>query len=125
MTKTWKHFALRAVPGKMMNSTLNLAHDTGRLLGLAILIFSVGSMGGAKASGTPKPKPQPKPKMVERRNTPLKVSPLLLKQREDWRKSMVRSPRPKKGCFVASYPQTAWKEVPCVTPELIPFGPHR
>jgi hypothetical protein len=35
--------------------------------------------------------------------------------REAWRKSMERTPLPKKGCFNASYPSTEWKEVPCAT----------
>jgi hypothetical protein len=102
-----------------MNATLS----KGKLLGVAALMFSVVLIGAGNAPG--QPKPQPKPNIVDRSNTPLKVNPLLLKQREAWRKSMVRSPRPKRGCFVASYPQKTWKEVPCVTPELIPFGPHR
>jgi hypothetical protein len=34
-------------------------------------------------------------------------------ERETWRKSMARTPRPKKGCFEASYPETKWREVPC------------
>ena len=33
--------------------------------------------------------------------------------RENWRKSMVKTPRPKHGCFKAEYPSTAWKEVQC------------
>jgi hypothetical protein len=32
-----------------------------------------------------------------------------------WRKSMIRTPLPKHGCFHASYPSTEWMEVPCVT----------
>lgn len=36
--------------------------------------------------------------------------------REAWRKSMVRIPLPKKGCFTASYPNMMWKEVPCGEP---------
>jgi hypothetical protein len=35
---------------------------------------------------------------------------------EAWRKSMGRTPLPKKGCFQASFPSTEWHEVPCTTP---------
>lgn len=35
--------------------------------------------------------------------------------RTAWRRSMVRIPLPKKGCFTASYPDTTWREVPCST----------
>jgi VWD domain-containing protein len=127
MTKqTSKYLALRCgVPGYILNGTLNPAREKGRLLRLATLILMVASMGAGYASAQPQPKPRPKPNLVEGPNLTVKPSPLLLRQREAWRKSMVRSPRPKKGCFVATYPQTTWKEVPCVTPALIPFGPHR
>jgi hypothetical protein len=30
-----------------------------------------------------------------------------------WRRSMANTPRTKKGCFEATYPNTGWKEVPC------------
>src|SRR5438034_5033759 len=47
-----------------------------------------------------------------------------LQQRETWRKAMVRTRRPKKGCFVASYPETRWREVPCVSPPNRPYPPR-
>lgn len=37
------------------------------------------------------------------------------RQFEAWRKSMARTPLPKKGCFKASYPSTEWQEVACTT----------
>jgi len=43
---------------------------------------------------------------------------------EAWRKSMVRRPLPKNGCFKASYPSTEWQEVSCVTPPPYPFRPQ-
>ena len=36
--------------------------------------------------------------------------------REAWRKTMVRTPLPKNGCFKAEYPSTEWHEVPCGRP---------
>lgn len=46
-------------------------------------------------------------------------------QREIWRKSIVGTRRPKKGCFVATYPETKWREVPCVTPPNRPYPPRQ
>ncbi len=36
---------------------------------------------------------------------------------------MARLPRPKKGCFVSTYPQTTWREVECVAASQRPFLP--
>jgi hypothetical protein len=36
--------------------------------------------------------------------------------RETWRKSMVRKPLPKNGCFKAEYPSTEWQETQCGRP---------
>jgi len=47
-----------------------------------------------------------------------------LQQRETWRKAIVRTRRPKKGCFVARYPETSWREVPCVSPPNRPYPPR-
>ena len=40
-----------------------------------------------------------------------------------WRKSMMRVPLPKKGCFQVAYPATAWQEVPCLKPPDRVYGP--
>jgi len=36
------------------------------------------------------------------------------RQVDAWRRSMARVPFPHKGCFKASYPNTEWREVPCL-----------
>src|SRR5690349_9997933 len=115
MTKqTNKFFAQRrGLPGHTTNGTAGPAYERGRLLRLATLLLIVVSMATGYAVAQPRPKPQPK--IVEQPGSHGKVSALELKHREVWRKSMARGQRPKKGCFVASYPQTTWKEVPCVT----------
>jgi hypothetical protein len=46
-------------------------------------------------------------------------------QRETWRKAIVRTRRPNKGCFVATYPETKWREVPCATPPNRPYPPRQ
>jgi hypothetical protein len=38
-----------------------------------------------------------------------------------WRKSMAQIPRPKKGCFKATYPNPNWQEVPCDTAPQRPY----
>jgi hypothetical protein len=45
-------------------------------------------------------------------------------QRQTWRRRMVQSPRPKKGCFVSTYPQTTWREVQCVAAPRRPLLPR-
>jgi hypothetical protein len=153
MKQTQKHFAFTcAVLGKVMNTCFSLAQETGKLLGLrgggrlmnvglkssilATLVLSVVSIAAPKVASadnagpqdrTPTSvQPQPKPKVVEGTNPRIKVSPIMLKQQQEvWRKAMVRSERPKKGCFVATYPQKTWTEVPCETPRPVPFGPKR
>ena len=43
---------------------------------------------------------------------------------EAWRKSMSSAVSPGKGCFKATYPSTAWQEVPCAKPPDRFFGPN-
>jgi len=40
--------------------------------------------------------------------------------REAWRKAMVRTPLPKKGCFEVSYPNKEWKEIACSKAPVVP-----
>ena len=42
-----------------------------------------------------------------------------------WRESMSRTPKPKKGCYKATYPNTQWQEVPCTTAPQRPYPPAR
>lgn len=43
--------------------------------------------------------------------------------RDAWRATMAGTPRPKNGCFTATYPNTNWQEVPCTTAPLRPYQP--
>ena len=43
--------------------------------------------------------------------------------RDAWRATMAGTPRPKNGCFTATYPDTNWQEVPCTTAPLRPYQP--
>lgn len=40
-------------------------------------------------------------------------------QRDAWRKQLLRTPKPKSGCFTATYPDPTWNEEPCT-----PATPH-
>jgi hypothetical protein len=73
---------------------------------LAILLLSVALIGAREAAAQTKREPT-------------------VPQRETWRRAIVRIPRPKKGCFVASYPETKWREVQCVTPPNRPYPPRQ
>lgn len=90
----------------------------------AVLALSFVSIGAGSAAPQDKPAAAAQPQVKPGTNPHVKRPPTA-QQREAWRKSMVRAPRPKKGCFVATYPETTWKEVPCVTPRPVPFGPKR
>jgi len=146
MTKqTWKHFAFTCdFLRKVMIAALNLARDGGKLFGLKgggrlanvgvkscamlatlMLGLSVVSIRAEKATtATPDPQAAAKTKAPEPANAVAKRK-LLAQQRETWRKSIVRTARPKKGCFVASYPETKWREVRCGTPPNRPYPPRK
>lgn len=66
---------------------------------------------------------KPTPEQELRKPIPLQMTthslPAVNAQvRENWRKVMVKTPRPKHGCFKAEYPATAWEEVPCGRPSI-------
>jgi hypothetical protein len=44
---------------------------------------------------------------------------------ERWRAAIRHLPRPKRGCFTATYPQTAWLEMPCQDAPQLPHRPAR
>ena len=48
-----------------------------------------------------------------------------MKELKSWRSTIMRTPRPKKGCFTADYPKTKWREVPCVKAPVTPYLPSR
>jgi hypothetical protein len=56
-------------------------------------------------------------------SSPSAVAPLLLspeerQKREEWQRSILRIPAPKRGCFSSSYPSLEWHEVPCGPPPV-------
>ncbi|MGD0680613.1 MAG: hypothetical protein ABR990_01085 [Terracidiphilus sp.] len=53
---------------------------------------------------------------------PLPASPAVF---EAWRKAILKTPRPKKACYEATYPETAWREVACKEPLKKLYPPRR
>ena len=84
-----------------------------RVTSLIVILLSAFLSGGAIAAQPQAPaKPATAVSREERRTF------------DAWRKSMVRVPLPKKGCFTASYPSTEWHEVPCTTAPDRPYPPR-
>jgi hypothetical protein len=44
---------------------------------------------------------------------------------ERWHRAILKVPTPKKGCFTADYPDTAWREITCKTPPHKLYLPRR
>lgn len=57
--------------------------------------------------------------------TSTKVSPEEIHRQEAWRDFMRVTPKPKSGCFTATYPKSEWQEVTCVSPPPYPMPPRR
>lgn len=53
------------------------------------------------------------------------LSPREVHRREVWRDFIRVTPKPKTGCFTATYPKSEWQEVPCITPPDIPMPPRQ
>ena len=45
-------------------------------------------------------------------------------EREAWRKELMAAPRPATGCYTATYPERAWRSVPCKAPPNKPYFPQ-
>jgi hypothetical protein len=46
-------------------------------------------------------------------------------ERKSWRRLMMETPKPIKGCFVAEYPDIEWRGVRCVTAPEVPLVPRK
>jgi hypothetical protein len=90
----------------------------------AVALLGVGSAIGIGCSGgSSGPAPSNSPASTARATVsqPMlttaattTVAPAAL-TRDDWRRSLTKTPVPKDGCFRAKRPSTTWEEVPCVT----------
>jgi hypothetical protein len=91
------------------------------LCALVALAATLAVRGGVLAQVQQAPKPTvpveaPMPP-VEAPKPPHSVKPKpSAEELERWRQTIVRTPRPEKGCFIADYPATAWTKVSCGKP---------
>jgi len=147
--RTWKPFAYTcALLAKELNASLSLAQDRGKFLGarwigrlagagikscamLAVLALSSASAGAGQAAQIPK-QPQGKPAAEQAQTNAATEQAQAAATRqptavelESWRKTILHTPRPKEGCFTATYPETEWREVPCKTPPHKLYPPKR
>src|SRR5208282_3388003 len=128
--QTWKHFAFPcALLEKALSASSNLAQDRGKPLEpgwigrfanagiksctmLAVVALSLASSGAGQTAG--KMPEQTRARAVTEQESASQLATEV--ERESWRKTILKTPRPKKGCFTAAYPETEWREVPCKTP---------
>jgi hypothetical protein len=85
------------------------------------LLYVLAPSGAPQAPPKASPK---KPTATAGATAEEQMSPEERRKRKDWNDSMMRKPAPKKGCFSGDYPNTEWKEVPCVKAPNIPAIPR-
>lgn len=56
--------------------------------------------------------------------TPSATSEPSTTEREAWRKELMAVPRPATGCYTATYPERAWRSLPCKPPPSKPYFPQ-
>jgi len=97
---------------KIRISTLECAIHAICALGLLTVLTAPGKAAQAPSGN-------------EDKSIPLKVrDPELAAKAEVWRKAMVRTARPEKKCYTATYPDTAWHEVACKVPPHVMLPPQ-
>ena len=69
--------------------------------------------------------PQQPPKPDARAAANQQVRPEEAKRQKDWNSAMLKKEAPRKGCFIASYPNAEWQEVACKAAPNIPMVPRR
>ncbi len=85
--------------------------------------FLIALAAAAERAGTSKD-PESAPAVDRSAPTPTANPPgPATLSRDAWRATMSRTPRPKNGCFTATYPNTNWQEVPCTTAPPHPYQP--
>ena len=81
-------------------------------------VLAVQALAGT-AIAQPAPEPAQAPLINEgapnKEPAPAAATPTEV-ERESWRKTILKTPRPTAGCFTATYPDKQWREVPCKTP---------
>jgi hypothetical protein len=134
--QTGKHLAYTwALLGKLLNASLSLGQDRGKLLpprwtsrlataGVkSCALFAALALGIASSGAAATPIPQQAQDRPENQQQATATRQPTAVELESWRKAIIKTPRPKKACFTATYPATEWQEVPCKTPPHRPYPP--
>jgi hypothetical protein len=91
---------------------------------LSGLAMSFALLAPASATPQTQDKDQAKPPAGETQNAAYERATEV--ERESWRKTILHTRRPKRGCFIATFPKTEWREVECIpTPPTKPYPPRR
>lgn len=93
-----------------MKSSRSIASLAGGLFAILIAISTGGTAAGA----------QPRPSAVDVIRPPVGVEAV---RRAAWQQAIARKLPPRRGCFQAIYPRTAWVEVGCTVAPNRPFPP--
>ena len=90
-------------------------------LGIVLPGTSAGQAGTPpKAAQETKPAPITKPASAANPTTGQARPAPSAVELETWRQTILHTQRPKKSCYVANYPDTAWTEVACTKPPTVP-----
>jgi hypothetical protein len=90
--------------------------------GIVLLTGSVGILSALLCTGGIAA--EPGAPAVKETPVPSPAQPAA-EERETWRQSILKTPKPGKGCYTAVYPEAQWREVPCRTPSHKLYPPRR
>jgi von Willebrand factor type D domain. len=80
-------------------------------------LLAAGGAWSTQAQAADPPKtPPPAPTTTQ--------PPLSPAEATTWRRALIQVPKPKRGCFVATYPEKAWREVTCAKAPAKPYPPR-
>jgi type II secretory pathway pseudopilin PulG len=91
---------------------------------LSALITSLALLAPASATAQTQDNAQAKQTAEQKQTTAYQQATEV--ERESWRKTILHTRRPRRGCFIATFPETEWREVECIpTPPTKPYPPRR
>jgi hypothetical protein len=129
-----------AVHDQVLYASSNQAQHRGKVMGriwmgrlasagikscaiLAVLALSMASRGAGQEQVRPAEEKIPIKPITEQERAIVTHKPNP-EELETWRKTILKTPRLKKACFKATYPETEWHEVACKTPPNKPYPPR-
>jgi hypothetical protein len=114
--------------GKIFARTMNdcLAQPRIKSCGMLVALTLALSLVSIAAAQTAASEPPQDKKSADQAQAAAIGLPTAV-ERESWRQTILHIPRPKqgKGCFVATYPETVWREAECKEPPHTPYLPRR